>query len=208
MDIIKEFAFSGTYAPTIICGDDHFEFTRRDNRGRGVSNFFSDDLTMRDLKADTIPAIFKNTLDQEQKLVSLGSDYDGSGPPVCDPYTSASMLFPESAGGEGNEDWILFCPSHLDWWARTDDEKPVRGFTYLSQYHDLSLQDTLGLSLDDLVGTTPEAQVLHELTHSSKMFTLLDISHDGHTSRKSLGLGRCTLEFPSVYRLTCTSLSR
>lgn len=106
------------------------------------------------------------------------------------------MLFPEPADGEGNEDWILLCPSHLDWWARTDDDKPKPSFTYLSQYHDLSLQDTLGLSLDDLVGTTPEAQMLHELTHSSKMFTLLDISHDGHVSRNGLGLGMCTLGCP------------
>lgn len=105
------------------------------------------------------------------------------------------MLFPYPGAPGENEDWMLFCPSHLRWWIAPDDKPKEREFTYLSQYHDLSLEEIEGLSLDAVVAATPEAQLLHEPTHSSKIFTLLDVDHNGQTFRTRLGLGRSILGY-------------
>lgn len=203
--IITEFAFSGTYAPTIFCSDEYFEYVRTEgDRSKSPNPLES--------RANSFLMIgyYKNIqeIQQRETFVTFG---DETG--VCggDSGTSAVMLYPRTGQVK---DWMVICPFMFGRWLGSKSEsdmesdlesdspsdsssdspsesqsEPELGLRYLSEYRVLPLENLLGRHIDDIINETPEGYILHELSHSGIIFNLLDVDHNGNQKQDLVMLG-------------------
>lgn len=187
--IIIDFAFSGTYAPIIYCSDEFFEYVRTEgNRSK------SPDLSESGANSISIIDYYKNIQEIEQTETFVDGFGDETG--VCgDGGTSGVMLYPRTGPVK---DWIVICPSMFGRWFESKSESDMEsdsgsntglGLRYLSEYRDLPLEKLIDRHIDDMMNETPEGLILHELSHSGIIFSLLDVDHNGNQKKARIMLG-------------------
>ncbi|KAJ5831829.1 hypothetical protein N7474_000140 [Penicillium riverlandense] len=166
--IISDFAFSGTYAPTIFCTDEHFIYERSEN----------------DYK------FYRNNLDSNNREVVMSFGEESG---ICDDEdVFAAMLHPTTGAVS---DWMLICPFMFEKWLGSDSNSDSGSqsdsgddLRYLSDYRALSLNDMIGKHLDDIMGDCPEGVLFHELSHSEHVFSFIDVDDNGNQVEQNINL--------------------
>ncbi|KAJ5166049.1 hypothetical protein N7492_006345 [Penicillium capsulatum] len=141
-----------------------------------------------DEKDENGEAVFINTEDEEQREFSMMlGDYDT----LCaDPTVLAALQTPDD-DNNSNEDWIFFCRRAFESW----------GTDRLVNFHGAPASHLEGQSLDGILSSSPEADLLHELTHSVDIFSVRANGRDMQSDDQDLRSGAKAYKFHGVTTL-------